>query len=129
MNHERMSLLLLLPYLIVPALLIYLLSISPSGSVPLSPEAFIAPFMGMQGKGWLALSLLAAFDLIWYHASLLPSLRGKAGAAPLAVAVPQLTMVLGFIIGYMESDVWVSIPFFLAAAGSSAYGWMRTSRP
>jgi hypothetical protein len=90
-----------------------------------SPDAFVQPYLGENNIIISLLTFMALLDIHWYFSSLLPKLGEDRQNKLIAVTFPSAIAVFGFVIGFLESNPWVALPFFLVGFGIYMNAYIR----
>jgi|GEM_PF-5879388 len=113
----------------VYAVLLFVLYMTTNSSsfgeaAPLSFEAFIAPFYSIEA---LVIGVIAIMDMIYYVVGVLPMAVKTPKLHLMAVTFPIVIAVLGFIIGLLHANFWVSLPFFALGFLNTLLAYSRIS--
>ncbi|NYZ73884.1 hypothetical protein H0O00_01965 [Candidatus Micrarchaeota archaeon] len=111
------------------AVLFYLSGMWPDAT-PLSIEAFSQPFQGDFAMMNFVLVALAVMDIGYYYFAILPQILPTPKNHPTLLAFPAVWSALGLVIGLLNANPWVAIPFFMVGMISYVYAfWKVTQAP
>jgi hypothetical protein len=91
---------------------------------PLSLDAFIQPFYSLDG---MIIGIIALLDLAYYQISVFPMATKLPKLHTIAIVFPAVIAILGFIVGFLHLNFWVSIPFLLIGFINTLYAYSKIS--
>lgn len=109
-------------------LVLFFTTARSEGAEPFSPAAFYKPFGSTIP---IVLAALAVFEVLLFHVWMMPqamqAVQKNLRGSNIAIFMPEMIAVLGFIIGFLSLNFWVSLPFFAVAIAHSLYAFSRIS--
>jgi len=105
-------------------ILFFVSSSSPEGMMPLSLGAFFQPYTGENAMVSSVLMVFGLFDLFYFNVCWLPKLLPNARSHLIALIMPEMFALFGFIIGIMNNNPWAAVPYVLVAFAN--YVWVYT---
>jgi len=113
-------------------MLFFVLYIATGGimgdTVPFTLDSFMSPYVGEFAVLSIVLALVCMLDVALFHVKLLPESLPNPQNHLFAISIPESFVVFGFIIGFINSNPWSAIPFFLFAFAEYAYVYTTISR-
>jgi len=113
-------------------MLFFVLFIATGGimgdTVPFTLDSFMSPYAGEFAVPSIVLVLVCMLDVALFHVKLLPTFLPNPQNHLVAIVLPETFAVFGFIIGFINSNPWSAIPFFLFAFAEYVYVYTTISR-
>lgn len=98
------------------------------GSEPFSFDAYIRPFTGDFAAVSLVLLTIGILDLIYLNIAFIPKLVQDPKNHVLALTMSTPFSIFGFVIGFLDRNPWVALPFFAIALGNYLLVYQRVSK-
>ncbi|MDD5171525.1 MAG: hypothetical protein PHF60_00640 [Candidatus ainarchaeum sp.] len=102
------------------------------GMVPLSFDAFIQPYTGKFALPCIVLTILAVVELPVYYFLIYSrykkdlAYRASPGAETVVLYFPTVIGAFGFVIGFLNRDPWIALPFISLGFAVSACAFFTT---
>jgi len=109
-------------------LVLFIVTGGMNNAMPFSLDAFISPYVGEFAVLSIVLALVCMLDVALFHVKLLPESLPNPQNHLFAISIPESFVVFGFIIGFINSNPWSAIPFFLFGFAEYVYVYTTISR-
>lgn len=97
------------------------------GSLPFTFEAYIRPFTGDYAVISIVLLVIGILDLVYLNIAFIPKLVQDPRNHLAALAMSTPFSIFGFVIGFLDKNPWIALPFIAISLGNYLLVYQRIS--